>query len=1741
MNVELPDGTVVEDVPEGISRRDLATKLTANGMKVPEEWLAPKKVGFVESALRTAGTAAQKAVGMFDMAAATVARGADAVSNLRTGRDDRFYQDAVFGARGERQERMGEAYGTGPDEELNTAGSIASSVLMPIGLVGGMGLQQGIDRSAQVIERGGTLGEAQQAGAVSGGVGAALNLLPIKVGGAVGRAVESRLGAAVGGAATGGAVAAGAGVAGRAAENAALPEGDQFKDLQQPAGDLHSILVDAGMGAAFGAVPGVHANVQKAKTKAAEKPAAFPADKMTEVGDGEYRAPNGSTITKEMWDASSQRVRDGWLVPEEKVPTGEATEKPGTLPDVERLAEIDRLKESATSDAAKAALDEEAKKLTQRAKAKAKRDQNLADAQELRRVANETTDVELQKSLRERADKLEAAEKVPVGQVKEGEPEVKDETPKKPLPVGEVREGQPEINAEQPQKPLPVGEAREFPSGVEAAPEAIPAGEAKPLFEDRGRPAAGESQPRGELPRGEATELTGEAAVAARGEPVAKPDVAELTGEAAAAARGEKIPTGEAREVLPEPDVIETPAKIPAGEAREVTASGVEPAPEKIPAGEAKELYADKGRGETLASLDFPKLDEAFMHEQRRAQLAREPAEPAVQERGRRQVRAALEKGAADGSLGKDEASLALWALDKNPNLARGLRIETPKGEKGDNARGVYESANRVVKLFQGKGSPDRAAHEILHHSERMMPETVQRGIRREWRRAVEAEMKKAKPAERAALKSILDGITGGRAAFEEMKDAFKNGSLNVEKHYHLTNPSEFWAVNAARLLTERHAGRNAWRTDAIRWLKEMVQHVKGAIGLRSDAPVLKALDHVLDAEKNRGTEQSTGTLKTAEAKATIAAEEKLFSVEQGKRKLEDETRSEVAVRKLFDRFNRVAKLQKTEAPKSEDADIVGADALYSGRAQHRGDVLEREVIKPLGKALQDAKKAGISVRDADDYLMALHAPERNAVIAARNPKMPDGGSGLTNAQAKKIVEDFTPEQRKHLDAIAKIVHDLNKRKLNTMVEDGLIEPKVRDTLNAQYKNYVPLKTLEEEDTFTGVGRGYELRGNDITTALGRSTKASSPIAASVMDASRAIMRGEKARVDRAIWEYAKDPKAQDFIKPYDEKNAPPEVLGRKIGPDGKVKDIVDAQKVQDLTLSLLVDGKQQRVFVPDQLLRDQLRKVATANDPGPVLAAIGRGTGTVGRMLTEFNPAFTVPNAVKDAITVGIRAGAHEGVSAAKVVAGIPSAWKAITQYKRGKDTPDAKLYEEFLRTGGKTGAYGIQQLSDTMRKLEKAGAELGYEDQKGGYGRRLKNALGSAAHLISNGNEVMEYASRFALYKEMRANGESPRAAARAAKEITVNFNRSGEYGRTLNSVLVFANAALQGLRNTAVYAKSPTVRRSMLAMVALGAAAQAYNEQVGGMNEETGEPNINSQNDAVADKNLVVLAPGSKSGAKIPLPPEYAMLFAMGRRLWRAASQKDVGREAAGIAGAVLDGTLPVRMPEADSSALAVGKAVVPTLASPFADLWTKQNYFGQPIVPEQVGDHSPAPYYTKSRASTSEIAKGISQLANAATGGDAVTPGTSQKVLGPIVAPEGIEHIVGFFTGGLGQLTMQSKNIADSVVKDKPVDINKLPIANRFVFEEPKSYTSRRYKELAPQFEYARDYQKAGTPEKIDPKVARALPEFETAERELRGLFKELRAAGAAGQDAEPIQARIKAVQARVIKAYNGQPS
>ena len=72
---------------------------------------------------------------------------------------------------------------------------------------------------------------------------------------------------------------------------------------------------------------------------------------------------------------------------------------------------------------------------------------------------------------------------------------------------------------------------------------------------------------------------------------------------------------------------------------------------------------------------------------------------------------------------------------------------------------------------------------------------------------------------------------------------------------YQLVNPSEYWAVNASRLLNNRFLAKDSVWLRIHNWLREMVQKIRGILGLRSDAPILKALGEVMDP-KNFGVER---------------------------------------------------------------------------------------------------------------------------------------------------------------------------------------------------------------------------------------------------------------------------------------------------------------------------------------------------------------------------------------------------------------------------------------------------------------------------------------------------------------------------------------------------------------------------------------------------------------------------------------------------------------------------------------------------------------------------------------------------------------------------------------------------------------------------------------------------------------------------------------------------------------------
>ncbi len=406
-----------------------------------------------------------------------------------------------------------------------------------------------------------------------------------------------------------------------------------------------------------------------------------------------------------------------------------------------------------------------------------------------------------------------------------------------PVPVGEATEITPESVKPapgMPDEPIPVGEATEItPENVKPAPEVKEHPEVAKIRQDIAKKREAEAKK-----QAAADELR--AAAAAETDPEVKAALIKRADAIAPAKKQEKTDG--------------TPSE-PVGTGGVRKEAGQEGVPKDGDAG----AQVAKG-GEEALDLGLPKIDEGLLDLQQRVTERVSPP-PAPSPRDRRQVRRALERGMADGTLNKDGASLALWALDRNENLAHGLRVEVLQPEPGSPAKGSYNSATRIVELFQGNDNPETAMHEILHHSERMMPDAVQQGIYRARERAVKAEMEGASPERRAAMEALNKVSSNDMTALDSVERAFKEGVLKADD-YQFVNPTEYWAVNGARIMHERFTGRGSWRAQARQWMREMIEHVKGTVGIRSDSPLLKTLNEMLDPAKTTGAQKSPTMIK---------------------------------------------------------------------------------------------------------------------------------------------------------------------------------------------------------------------------------------------------------------------------------------------------------------------------------------------------------------------------------------------------------------------------------------------------------------------------------------------------------------------------------------------------------------------------------------------------------------------------------------------------------------------------------------------------------------------------------------------------------------------------------------------------------------------------------------------------------------------------------------------------------------
>lgn len=214
--------------------------------------------------------------------------------------------------------------------------------------------------------------------------------------------------------------------------------------------------------------------------------------------------------------------------------------------------------------------------------------------------------------------------------------------------------------------------------------------------------------------------------------------------------------------------------------------------------------------------------------------------------RGQDFIREKLLHARRHGHMSEEAYQLTNWFVEQNPHLVDDLGISIRSSDM-PGAAGHYEPFERVVTLMKGSQNTTTGVHEILHHTERMMPTDVRSGILKAYTKQFAKEFVGADFKKLKALELISRAVGGDVRARNEVMKQFQEQKI-PRSMYHLSNPSEYWAVNGARILADRHSAEG-WVGRARQWLKEFIQHAKGVMGLKNDSAIIRGLRGVIQSE----------------------------------------------------------------------------------------------------------------------------------------------------------------------------------------------------------------------------------------------------------------------------------------------------------------------------------------------------------------------------------------------------------------------------------------------------------------------------------------------------------------------------------------------------------------------------------------------------------------------------------------------------------------------------------------------------------------------------------------------------------------------------------------------------------------------------------------------------------------------------------------------------------------------------
>lgn len=374
--------------------------------------------------------------------------------------------------------------------------------------------------------------------------------------------------------------------------------------------------------------------------------------------------------------------------------------------------------------------------------------------------------------------------------------------------------------------------------------------------------------------------------------------------------------------------------------------------------------------------------------------------------------------------------------------------------------------------------------------------------------------------------------------------------------------------------------------------------------------------------------------------------------------------------------------------------------------------------------------------------------------------------NNLTEAQLRDFVKNAPPQFAK----AAAQYYVVNDNILKLMENAGLISPELHKVLNTKYKEYCPLMRDFSDtaaadhfiDGITNGGRGIanvssmlkkiSIEGSDRTVF--------NPLESTVKAIAVAANRCERNRVGQMAVDMVKQANGalDGVIKEI------PTPKGGNASPDAK-----------NMIFTVMQNGKKV-AYQLDKQYEELYDPIVGYNTPAAgVIFGVAKVLAQTLRSGATMSPSFIVRNLIRDTIFAGVSS-KNGFVPIVDSLRGAYALWK------------NPKARAEF-EAAGVTAFNFYNHKESTYKDLL---AMTGEKKIDWTSPKDIWDALVKYPELAS---EFVESATRMGEFLKAREKGMSLEEAARSARELTLDFSRSGVMGERYNQYVPFFNACLQG----------------------------------------------------------------------------------------------------------------------------------------------------------------------------------------------------------------------------------------------------------------------------------------------------------------------------------------------------------